>query len=44
MEAVFESLRGVSNVVSGFSGGNAMSAHYEVVTRMTGHAESVEIT
>jgi peptide-methionine (S)-S-oxide reductase len=45
MEAVFESLRGVTNVVSGFSGGSALTAHYEVVsTGMTGHAESVEIT
>jgi peptide-methionine (S)-S-oxide reductase len=45
MEAVFESLRGVTNVVSGFSGGNAMTAHYEIVSSgMTGHAESVEIT
>ncbi|HEX3466365.1 MAG TPA: peptide-methionine (S)-S-oxide reductase MsrA [Candidatus Elarobacter sp.] len=45
MEAVFEQLRGVSNVVSGFAGGSAATAHYEVVsTGMTGHAESVEIT
>ncbi|MBV8580851.1 MAG: peptide-methionine (S)-S-oxide reductase MsrA [Candidatus Eremiobacteraeota bacterium] len=45
MEAVFEQLRGVSRVVSGFSGGNAMTAHYELVsTGATGHAESVEIT
>ena len=45
VEAVFEQLRGVSNVVSGFSGGNKTTAHYEVVsTGMTGHAESVEIT
>jgi len=45
MEAVFESLRGVTNVVSGFSGGSATTAHYEVVsTGMTGHAEAVEIT
>lgn len=45
LEAVFASLRGVTNVVSGFSGGNALTAHYEVVsTGMTGHAESVEIT
>jgi peptide-methionine (S)-S-oxide reductase len=44
MEAVFESLKGVTSVVSGFSGGNAMTAHYEMVsTGMTGHAESVEI-
>ncbi|MDB5070477.1 MAG: peptide methionine sulfoxide reductase [Candidatus Eremiobacteraeota bacterium] len=45
VEAVFEQLRGVSNVVSGFSGGAAATAHYEIVsTGMTGHAESVEIT
>ena len=45
MEAVFESLKGVSNVVAGFSGGSAATAHYDIVsTGMTGHAESVEIT
>jgi peptide-methionine (S)-S-oxide reductase len=45
MEGVFEQLRGVTNVVSGFSGGSKLTAHYEVVsTGMTGHAESVEIT
>ncbi|HEX3467305.1 MAG TPA: peptide-methionine (S)-S-oxide reductase MsrA [Candidatus Elarobacter sp.] len=45
LEAVFESLRGVSNVVSGFSGGAAATAHYDIVsTGTTGHAESVEIT
>jgi peptide-methionine (S)-S-oxide reductase len=45
LEAVFESLKGVSNVVSGFSGGAASTAHYEMVsTGTTGHAESVEIT
>jgi len=45
MEAVFESLKGVSNVVSGFSGGSKATAHYETVsTGTTGHAESVEIT
>jgi peptide-methionine (S)-S-oxide reductase len=45
MEAVFEQLRGVSNVVSGFAGGSAATAHYEIVSSgMTGHAESVEIT
>jgi peptide-methionine (S)-S-oxide reductase len=45
MEAVFERVRGVSKVVSGFSGGSALTAHYEVVsTGTTGHAESVEIT
>ncbi|MBV8727991.1 MAG: peptide-methionine (S)-S-oxide reductase MsrA [Candidatus Eremiobacteraeota bacterium] len=45
MEGVFESLKGVSNVVSGYAGGSKMTAHYEVVsTGLTGHAESVDIT
>ena len=45
MEAVFEHLKGVSNVVSGFSGGSAATANYEIVSSgMTGHAESVKIT
>ena len=30
-EAVFEQLAGVDKVVSGFSGGDAASAHYEIV-------------
>jgi len=45
MEAVFDSVKGVTKVVSGYSGGNALTAHYEIVsTGTTGHAESVEIT
>ncbi|MBV8883882.1 MAG: peptide-methionine (S)-S-oxide reductase MsrA [Chroococcidiopsidaceae cyanobacterium CP_BM_RX_35] len=45
MEAVFEHLKGVSAVVSGFSGGSAATANYEVVSSgKTGHAESVKIT
>jgi peptide-methionine (S)-S-oxide reductase len=45
VEAVFERLRGVSNVVSGFSGGTAADAHYDVVSHgQTGHAEAVKIT
>jgi len=45
MQAVFESLRGVTSAVAGYAGGNAATAHYEVVsTGMTGHAESVEVT
>ena len=45
VEAVFERLDGVSNVVSGFAGGSKWTAHYEVVsTGTTGHAESVQIT
>jgi len=45
MEGVFESLKGVSEVVSGYAGGSAKTAHYEIVsTGTTGHAESVRIT
>ena len=45
MEAVFEQLKGVSTVVAGYSGGDAATAHYEMVsTGTTGHAESVEVT
>jgi peptide-methionine (S)-S-oxide reductase len=44
MEAVFEQLKGVSSVVAGYSGGDAATAHYEMVsTGTTGHAESVEV-
>jgi peptide-methionine (S)-S-oxide reductase len=44
MEGVFERLRGVQDVTSGYSGGAAATAHYEVVgTGTTGHAESVQI-
>ena len=45
VEAVFESLNGVSEVVSGYAGGEGQTAHYEQVgTGVTGHAESVKIT
>jgi peptide-methionine (S)-S-oxide reductase len=45
MEAVFESLKGVSSAVAGYSGGAADTAHYDMVsTGATGHAESVEVT
>jgi peptide-methionine (S)-S-oxide reductase len=45
MEGVFERVKGVTKVVSGFAGGEASTAHYETVsTGTTGHAESVEIT
>ncbi len=45
MQMVFEKLKGVTNVVAGYSGGSASTAHYEVVsTGMTGHAESVDVT
>ena len=45
VEGVFERIKGVTNVVSGFAGGAKSTAHYEEVsTGTTGHAESVEIT
>ena len=45
VEAVFEQLAGVSDVVSGYAGGSSATAHYQVVsTGTTGHAESVKIT
>jgi peptide-methionine (S)-S-oxide reductase len=45
VQAVFQQLRGVTRAVSGYSGGSALTAHYQVVsTGMTGHAESVEVT
>jgi peptide-methionine (S)-S-oxide reductase len=45
VEAVFEQLKGVSNVVSGYAGGSKLTAYYEVVgTGITGHAESVQVT
>jgi peptide-methionine (S)-S-oxide reductase len=45
VEAVFERLDGVSNVISGFAGGSSANAHYDMVsTGTTGHAESVQIT
>lgn len=45
VEAVFQQIDGVEKVVSGYSGGDAASAHYEIVsTGKTGHAESVQVT
>lgn len=45
VDAVFKHVKGVKEVVSGYSGGNAKSPDYETVsTGSTGHAESVKIT
>jgi peptide-methionine (S)-S-oxide reductase len=45
VEAVFEKLRGVTNVVSGYAGGSSNTAHYDLVgAGNTGHAEAVQIT
>jgi peptide-methionine (S)-S-oxide reductase len=45
VEAVFEHVKGVTDVKSGYSGGSTATAQYEKVgTGETGHAESVRIT
>jgi peptide-methionine (S)-S-oxide reductase len=45
LQAVFQHVKGVTHVTSGYSGGNADTAQYETVsTGTTGHAESVEVT
>jgi peptide-methionine (S)-S-oxide reductase len=45
VQGVFEHVKGVRRVVSGYAGGNQGAAHYETVsTGTTGHAESVQIT
>jgi peptide-methionine (S)-S-oxide reductase len=45
MESVFEHVKGVTDVVSGFAGGDAKSANYDAVSsEQTGHAEAVKIT
>lgn len=44
VEAVFEHVKGVSDVVSGYSGGDAETANYDRVSSgQTDHAESVQI-
>ena len=45
VEGVFEHVKGVTNVVSGYAGGSASDANYDrVSTERTGHAEAVKIT
>jgi len=44
IQAVFQHVKGVISATSGYSGGSAKNADYEIVsTGETGHAESVEI-
>ena len=45
-EAVFQELKGVENVVSGYSGGNVPGhpTYREICSGLTGHAEVVQIT
>jgi peptide-methionine (S)-S-oxide reductase len=45
VNAVFEHVKGVTNVVSGYAGGSAADASYDKVSSEgTGHAEAVKIT
>ncbi|NNC46696.1 MAG: peptide-methionine (S)-S-oxide reductase MsrA [Winogradskyella sp.] len=45
-EAVFQELKGVESVVSGYSGGNAPGhpTYREICSGLTGHAEVIQIT
>lgn len=45
MESVFEHVKGVTDVVSGFAGGKASDATYDQVSsEATGHAEAIKIS
>ena len=45
VEGVFSHVKGVKSAVSGFHGGNAATAKYDIITSgLTDHAESVKIT
>jgi peptide-methionine (S)-S-oxide reductase len=45
VQGVFQHVKGVTNAVSGYAGGDERTAHYDVVgTGATGHAESVQVT
>ena len=45
VQGVFQHVKGVTNAVSGYAGGDKRTAKYEEVgTGRTGHAESVEVT
>ena len=45
VQAVFQHTKGVTSAISGYCGGAANTAEYEVVgTGRTGHAESVQVT
>ena len=45
IEGVYEHVRGVSKVLSGYAGGEKNTAHYDAVSSgRTGHAEAVEVT
>ena len=44
-EAIFEMVKGVKSVISGYSGGDVANPSYEKVSgKRTGHAEAIQIT
>ncbi len=44
IQAVFQHVRGVTGAVSGYAGGGANTAHYQMIgSGTTGHAEAVEV-
>src|SRR6185436_4861707 len=44
LEAVFERLRGVERVVSGYTGGRGPTTYQEVCSGRTRHAEAIQVT
>lgn len=45
VEAVFQHTKGVKQAISGYAGGNAETAHYDMIgSGTTGHAEVVQVT
>jgi peptide-methionine (S)-S-oxide reductase len=45
IQAVYQHINGVKNAVSGYAGGDAKTAHYQMVGMgTTGHAEAVKVT
>lgn len=45
VDAVYKHVQGVTEVVSGYAGGEASTAHYEMVSEgNTGHAEAVRVS
>jgi peptide-methionine (S)-S-oxide reductase len=45
VQGVYQHVKGITNAISGYAGGQKDTAHYEIVTRgESGHAESVQVT
>ena len=45
IQGVFSHVKGVTRAISGYAGGAAATAHYEIVSSgLTGHAEAVQVT